>query len=103
MKILFTGASSFTGFWFVKTLAAAGHDIVCPVTRKLESYTDVRRQRVEQLKPLCRFIPRAPFGSDNFLNVLRENPFDLLCHHGAEAADYKSAGFDACGRSKITR
>ena len=23
MKILFTGASSFTGFWFAKTLAAA--------------------------------------------------------------------------------
>ena len=95
MKILFTGASSFTGFWFVKTLAAAGHDIVCPVTKGLDNYADVRRQRVEQLKPLCRFVPRAPFGSDNFLRVLRENQFDLLCHHGAEVADYKSSGFDA--------
>jgi nucleoside-diphosphate-sugar epimerase len=95
MKILFTGASSFTGFWFVKSLAAARHDIVCPVTRDLETYTDLRRRRVEQLKPLCRFIPHAPFGSDNFLQVLRENQFDLLCHHGAEVTDYKSAGFDA--------
>lgn len=27
MKVLFTGASSFTGFWFVRELAAAGHDV----------------------------------------------------------------------------
>ncbi len=27
MKILFTGASSFTGFWFAKELAAAGHEV----------------------------------------------------------------------------
>jgi hypothetical protein len=30
MKILFTGASSFTGMWFVRELAAAGHDVVPP-------------------------------------------------------------------------
>ena len=94
MNILFTGASSFTGFWFVKTLAAAGHEMVCPVTSGLENYTDIRRQRVEQLRPFCRFIPHAPFGSDNFLNTIREHQFDLLCHHGAEVADYRSAGFD---------
>ena len=27
MKILFTGGSSFTGYWFVRELAAAGHDV----------------------------------------------------------------------------
>ncbi|MGD0251110.1 MAG: NAD(P)-dependent oxidoreductase [Verrucomicrobiota bacterium] len=95
MKILFTGASSFTGFWFVKTLAAAGHEIVCPVTGDLEHYADVRRQRIEQLKPLGRFIPHAPFGSENFLQVVRENRFDLLCHHAAEVRNYKSPDFDA--------
>ena len=31
MKILFTGASSFTGYWFVKTLAEAGHEVICPL------------------------------------------------------------------------
>jgi UDP-glucose 4-epimerase len=95
MKIFFTGASSFTGFWFVKTLAAAGHEIVCPVTGDLEHYADVRRQRVEQLKPLCHFIPQAPFGSENFLKTIRENRFDLLCHHAAEVRNYKSPDFDA--------
>jgi nucleoside-diphosphate-sugar epimerase len=95
MKILFTGASSFTGFWFVKNLAAAGHEIVCPVTGALDKYADVRKQRVEQLKPLCRFVPDAPFGSENFLRLAGAEKFDLLCHHAAEMTNYRSPDFDA--------
>jgi len=95
MKILFTGASSFTGFWFVKTLAAAGHEIVCPVTKNLPDYAGTRGQRIEKLKPLCRFIPRTTFGPANFLKVIREHDFDLLCHHAADVTDYKSPDFDA--------
>lgn len=95
MKILFTGASSFTGFWFIKTLAAAGHEIVCPVTGNLVDYADLRLWRVEQLKSVCRFVPLSPFGSENFLKIIREGRFDLLCHHAAEVRNYKSPDFDA--------
>ncbi|MES1180400.1 MAG: NAD(P)-dependent oxidoreductase, partial [Verrucomicrobiota bacterium] len=68
MKILFTGASSFTGFWFVKTLAA-GHEVTCPITRELADYTGTRRQRLDRLTLFCRLIPHASFGSDNFLKL----------------------------------
>ncbi|MEI9959672.1 MAG: NAD(P)-dependent oxidoreductase [Limisphaerales bacterium] len=95
MKILFTGASSFTGFWFVKSLAAAGHEIICPVTKDLQSYTGTRGQRMELLEPSCRFIPQAPFGSDNFLKLVGTESFDLLCHHAADVTNYKSMDFDA--------
>jgi len=95
MKILFTGASSFTGFWFVKKLASAGHEIVCPVTRDLESYAGTRQQRVRLLKSLCRFVPHAPFGSENFLKLAGGENFNLLCHHGADVTNYKSADFNA--------
>lgn len=95
MKILFTGASSFTGFWFVKTLAAAGHEVVCPLRAGMEKYEGVRKRRVEQLQTLCRFFPHAPFGSENFLKLAREDKFDLLCHHAAEMANYRSPDFDA--------
>ena len=95
MKILFTGASSFTGYWFVNALAAAGHDIVCPVTRDLVDYADIRLWRVEKLKSICRLLPQAPFGSENFLKIIRENRFDLLCHHAADVRNYKSPDFDA--------
>ncbi|MDR3458572.1 MAG: NAD(P)-dependent oxidoreductase [Verrucomicrobiae bacterium] len=95
MKILLTGASSFTGFWFVKALAAAGHEVVCPLTGESDRYTDVRRQRVEILKPLCRLVPNAPFGSEAFLKLAGAEKFDRLCQHAAEVANYKSADFDA--------
>jgi UDP-glucose 4-epimerase len=95
MKILFTGASSFTGFWFVKNLAAAGHEIICPITGDLERYSEIRRERVEKLKPLCRFVPQSPVGGEKFLRLAGAEKFDLLCHHAADVTNYKSADFDA--------
>jgi UDP-glucose 4-epimerase len=82
-------------FIAVKNLAVAGHEIVCPITGDLARYTDVRRERVEKLKPLCRFIPHAPFGSENFLKLAGAESFDLLCHHAADVTNYKSPDFDA--------
>ncbi len=95
MKILFTGASSFTGYWFVKALAAAGHEVVCPITKPWASYTDVRRQRLELLQPGCRLVPGASFGSEVFLQLARGEPFDQLCHHAADVTNYKSPDFNA--------
>ena len=47
MKILFTGGSSFTGFWFIRELAAAGHEVTAVFRKRAEEYSDeVRRQRV---------------------------------------------------------
>ena len=94
MKILFTGASSFTGFWFAKTLAAAGHEIVCPVTKDFAGYTGIRQQRIDLLKPVCRIVPQAPFGSESFLKLAGGENFDLLCHHGADVTNYKNPDFD---------
>lgn len=95
MKILFTGASSFTGYWFVKTLAAAGHEITCPLRGAPESYEGVRKRRVETLQSLCRLVPNSPFGSENFLNLIRAGGhWDILCHHATESANYKSPDFD---------
>jgi nucleoside-diphosphate-sugar epimerase len=96
MRILFTGASSFTGYWFVKTLAQAGHQVVCPVAGALDRYEGVRKQRIEQLGFLCRLMPHAPFGTAAFLKLVREgSPWNLLCHHAADVTNYKSPDFDA--------
>lgn len=95
MKILFTGASSFTGFWFVKSLAAAGHEVICPLRGALERYDGVRRQRVEKLQSHCRLVPEVAFGTDAFLKLIRDGgKWDLLCHHATEAANYQRADFD---------
>ncbi|MGH7980206.1 MAG: NAD-dependent epimerase/dehydratase family protein [Limisphaerales bacterium] len=94
MKILFTGATSFTGLWFVTLLAAAGHEIVCTTTAALDGYTGARGRRLDKLKPLCSFVPNSPFGSEAFLRLAAAGKFDLLCHHGAYVTNYKSPDFD---------
>jgi nucleoside-diphosphate-sugar epimerase len=95
MKVLFTGASSFTGYWFIKTLAAAGHEIVCPLRGSVDRYEGIRKTRTEKLQPLCRLISETPFGSDSFSKLIEDNgPWDLLCHHATETTNYKSADFD---------
>jgi UDP-glucose 4-epimerase len=96
MKILFTGGSSFTGYWFIRELARAGHDVVATFRKKAEEYPDaVRQQRVKLATGKCRPVFGVSFGDDAFLKLIREQKsFDLLCHHAADVTNYKSADFD---------
>jgi nucleoside-diphosphate-sugar epimerase len=95
MKILFTGASSYTGYWFVKTLAAAGHELICPLRGAPANYDGVRKTRVENLQAFCRPVPHTSFGSKNFFKLIQsEGRWDFLCHHATESANYKSSDFD---------
>ncbi len=95
MKILLTGGSSFTGYWFAKQLASAGHDVVVLFRRQPPEYPDeLRRKRVKALTEVCRPVFGVSFGDNEFIQLLKDNNWDLLCHHAAEAANYKSADFD---------
>ena len=97
MRILFTGASSFTGMWFVQALAGAGHDVVCAL-RSAAYDEPVRAARVAKVQACAKIVAGVPFGSDAFLELMRrEGPFDVLCHHGTEAANHKSPDFDVAG------
>ncbi len=95
MKILFTGASSFTGYWFIKALAASGHEIFATLRRPAETYSGVRRMRLQQLGNLCRLIEGVSFGDDAFLRAIEKEPnWDLLCHHAADVEGYKNLSFN---------
>lgn len=95
MRILFTGASSFSGLWFAKELVHAGHEVTATFKRPLEAYTGIRRQRVDSLLPHCQAHFDISFGDDNFIKLIREEgPWDLLCNHAAEVTDYRSPNFD---------
>jgi nucleoside-diphosphate-sugar epimerase len=95
MKILFTGASSFTGYWFVSELARFGHEVTATFTgASADNYTGIRKTRVEKLTGLCRPVFGCEFGGTRFFNILSENRFDVLCHHAADVNDYKSPDFD---------
>jgi nucleoside-diphosphate-sugar epimerase len=96
VRILLTGASSFTGFWFVRALAGAGHDVTAVFQRPAGGYGDEpRRARVALVGSSCRAIHGVAFGDERFLRLVEEGGWDLLAHHGAHVTDYRSPAFDA--------
>jgi nucleoside-diphosphate-sugar epimerase len=95
MKILFTGGSSFTGCWFIKELATAGHAVTAIFRKPAEAYEDqLRRQRVALAARVCRAVHGCAFGDAFFIRLAEEGGWDLLCHHAADVANYKSPDFD---------
>jgi nucleoside-diphosphate-sugar epimerase len=94
MNILFTGASSFTGYWFVRELVAAGHNVTAIFRRPASEYMDVRRKRMEGLTDICRIVHGISFGTPEFIELVKQGQFALLCHHAADVTNYKSADFN---------
>lgn len=104
MRILLTGASSFTGFWFARELAAVGHQVTACFRAPLDRYDGVRRLRVESLVGIVEPMWGVEVGDNRFLDLLKAESFDLFCHHAAEVTDYRSWEFDALGATaKNTR
>ena len=98
MKILFTGGSSFTGFWIIRELVAAGHMVTALFRHQPHDYSDdIRRQRVMLVSKICRPVYGCSFGDSSFLSLIGEGGWDLFCHHAADVTNYKSPDFDATG------
>jgi UDP-glucose 4-epimerase len=98
MKVLFTGGSSFTGFWFIRELARAGHEVVATFRRRPEEYPDeLRRRRAALARESCRAVYGCSFGDARFLELAKAENWDLLCHHAADVMNYKSPDFDVVG------
>jgi UDP-glucose 4-epimerase len=99
MKVLLTGASSFTGYWFAHALQAADAHVVAPLRATAASYLEgTRAERVRRLKRVAEIVDQAPFGSERFLDLAKSGGFDILCHHAARVGvDYRSPDFDVAG------
>lgn len=94
MKILFTGGSSFTGYWFIKELVKSGHEVFATFTKSLNEYDGVRKLRVDELKEIITPIANTKFGDDNFLDLIKEEKFDFLCHHMAMISGFSYRDMD---------
>lgn len=93
MKVLLSGTSSFTGLWFSGLLADRGHEVVAILTRPLADYEGLRATRLTQLLGRVDFRPQVLFGSREFLGLLSEGEFDVVCAHGAMMDGYRSPDF----------
>lgn len=94
MRVLLTGASSFSGYWFAVKLRSAGIDVVAPLRGPMVGYGGVRGDRVHKLEEVAQIVPDCPFGSSAFLDLVATQKFDALCHHAARVKDYRSLDFD---------
>lgn len=95
MRVLFTGGSSFTGTWFIRELAAAGHEVTATFRKRPEDYPDaIRRRRVALAIERCKPVYGASFGDADFLALAKQGGWDLLAHHAADVTDYRSPAFD---------
>lgn len=95
MNIIFTGASSFTGFWFVKELTESGARVFTTFSGKDPSgYSGIRLIRVSLLDEIVSPVYNCRFGDEQFMKLLKSEQFDVLCHHGAYVTDYSSPDFD---------
>jgi UDP-glucose 4-epimerase len=93
MKILITGGSSFTGYWFIRELAARRHAITAVVRGNKEQYTGLRKDRIDQVAQWADIVWNCSFGEEGFLQLLNKG-YDAVCHHGAQVENYKSPDFD---------
>lgn len=95
MKILFTGTSSFTGYWLIQELAKQGHHVLAICQKKLSQYEGIRKTRLERLQSICSLHPGCSVGSKTFADLIKsESSWDLFCHHAAVTKNYKSQNFD---------
>jgi len=95
MRILLTGASSFTGAWIAKALAAAGAEVTAVCRGRPEDYEPARRTRIRAVAEVAAVVFERPFGSRGFLQLVQSAvPFDVLCLHHAEVGDFRRPDFD---------
>jgi len=93
-RILLTGGSSFTGLWIAEALAKDGHEVTAVLRREVSDYRGLRAERVERLAQVAaRVVSQAPIASARF-QALASEGFDLLAHHAADIAGYRSADYD---------
>jgi nucleoside-diphosphate-sugar epimerase len=95
MRVLLTGASSFTGAWIAKALAAAGAEVTAICRGRPEQYEPARLARIEAVAEVAAVVFDRPFGSPGFLQLLRHAlPFDVLCLHHAEVGDFRRPDYN---------
>ena len=99
VRVLLTGASSFTGYWFARELAAAGHQVVAPLRGRGQDYSGVRAERVARLAAMRpEIVGPAPSATTEFVELLAPR-FRRAVPSRRARGDYRSPDFDILARA----
>jgi hypothetical protein len=93
VNIIFTGVTSFTGFWFANIISQ-NHNVICPIQKKRKDYTGIKLERLNNLSDKITLVEDAEFGNSKFNYEVSGN-VDILCfHHGHVDQYYDNQKFD---------
>jgi UDP-glucose 4-epimerase len=85
MRILFVGASTFTGYHFIQELERADHEVHFTLTREIPDYQGIRGLRVKSLTngldAKTKFYEKVFFGSPEFIELIRYVKPEVICIH----------------------
>lgn len=94
MKVLLTGASSFTGAWFAAVLARGGHAVTGTLQGLIEDYSPLARLRIALMQDAGVVLAEGvSYGNPAWFGLV-DSGFEVLGYHGGDIRDYRSPDFD---------
>jgi nucleoside-diphosphate-sugar epimerase len=85
---LITGATSFSGIWFTKTMLDSGIECIA-VSRNTESHSEIVQNRLNWIR---KDYPNFKLSTlEESLDISR---VDVVCFHGTATFDYRNPHFD---------
>ena len=93
-RVLFTGLSSFTGYWFTENLAEKGYKVVGCLSHNKSDYNSDQTERLNQANSNIRIEQNASFGSESFLQLISDFKPEVFSFHHALVTGYKDPSFN---------
>ena len=93
-RVLFTGLSSFTGYWFTEKLAEKGHKVVGCLSKNTSDYNSDQNERLNQANSNIRIEQNVSFGSESFLQLVSDFKPEVFSFHHAFVTGYKDPSFN---------
>jgi nucleoside-diphosphate-sugar epimerase len=92
--VLFTGLSSFTGYWFTEKLAEKGYEVVGCLSHNKSDYNSDQTERLNILNSRIRIEENVSFGSESFLQLISDFKPEVFSFHHALVTGYKDPSFN---------
>ena len=93
-RVLFTGLSSFTGYWFTEKLAEKGYKVVGCLSHNKSDYNSDQTKRLNQANSSIRIEQNVSFGSESFLQLISDFKPEVFSFHHALVTGYKDPSFN---------